>query len=303
MGNNLEEIKILCICDNHYIVLLAALIKSIEQNHHSGEPIEFIIVDDQITESNRKKLTSSFTNKDIKFRWIPIKNCISKTVKLPTDKSSLPLNIYVRLLIQDFIPQDIKRLIYMDVDMIVLDDISKIWHVDFQSKTVAAVQDQFIQIAERWGGIANYTDFGLKADSKYFNAGLIVIDMEQWRQKDISNKVLDCLHEHREHALYQDQYGLNAILGNDWVELDPLWNRFAYSEEDKPYLIHFTGRKPIYKTYNYRKDYQEKFFFYLRQTQWKNFKPIGETRRYLKKAVNLMEKFRNILSKKMNNNN
>src|SRR5690606_40495479 len=54
--------------------------------------------------------------------------------------------------------------------------------------------------------------------------------------------------------------------------------------DNQPFLIHFTGRKPIYLTYNYRQDYKDLFFEYLEQTPWKGYKQIGETTRYLKRS-------------------
>lgn len=293
--NHTNTISIVCVCDNHYAVLLAALMKSIECNHHSGEKIEYFIVDDQISDQNKDRIVSSLNMDNTQIHWKPMLECLPAGVKLPTDKSSMPLNIYIRLFIPYFISENVERIIFLDVDMIVLEDISRLWHVDLQKNIIAAVQDQWIQLVSRWGGVSNYQDFGLTAESKYFNAGLLLIDIAKWKDADISMKILECINTHKELALFQDQYGLNAVLGNSWSELDPRWNRFAYSEEERPYLIHFTGRKPIYKTYEFRKDYQQIFFGYLNQTSWKNYKPIGETKRYLKKFTNMLQKLKNLV--------
>ncbi|RAJ22851.1 glycosyltransferase family 8 protein [Pedobacter cryoconitis] len=291
-------IAIICVCDNHYAILLAALIRSIEVNHQSDEKLEFFIVEDGITKKNKSKILSGSNPEIVTIHWMVKSECLPKNVKLPVDKSSLPINIYIRLFIPHFIPKSIKRIIYLDVDMIMLEDISKLWHTDLGSKIVGAVQDQFIQVVTRWGGISNYEELGIPADNKYFNSGLMVVDIEKWRNADITNKVLNCLTAHKKHAVYEDQYGLNAVLALHWKELDLLWNRFAYSEEEKPYLIHFTGRKPIYKSYEYSEKYKEIFFYYLNMTGWKNFKPIGESSRYLKKLYNILEKSKTLLGLK-----
>ena len=176
--------------------------------------------------------------------------------------------------------------------MIVLADISLLMDVDLEGKIAAAVQDQFIQIVSRWGGISNYEELGIPADNLYFNSGLMIIDIEKWEKADVTNNVLDCISKNKKRLLYQDQYGLNAVLYADWVPLDPLWNRFAYSEEERPNLIHFTGRKPIYKSYEYSEKYRAIFYQYLRMTGFKKFKPIGESFRYFKKLYNIFEKFK-----------
>lgn len=291
-----ERISIICICDNHYAILLAALIKSVEGNHITNEHLDFFIVEDKISLKNKKRINNSIDQLKSKVIWLKMNDCIPKGFKLPVDKSSLPLNIYVRLFIPQFITDEkIKKILFLDVDMIMLEDVSKLWHTDLGDNIVAAVQDQFIKVISNWGGITNYEQLNLASDSNYFNAGLMLIDLIKWRQEDITNKVIEAITKYKEFALFQDQYGLNVALVNKWYNLDPLWNRFAYSEEERPFLIHFTGRKPIYKSYEFRESYKALFFEYLNQTGWKNFKPISETTRYFKKISNLFEKLKSII--------
>lgn len=285
-------IPIICVCDNHYAVLLATLIKSIEINHHTDEKIEFFLVDDGISVKNKQKIENSINPHHTVLYWLPIKECLPENVKLPIDKGSLPLSIYIRLFIPFFIPKRVSKIIFLDVDMIMLEDISTLWNTDLGGNIVAAVQDQFIQVVSRWGGVNNYRELGIPAESKYFNAGLMIIDIPKWKAADITNKVLECIMENKNSISFYDQYGLNAILFNSWFPLDPLWNRFAYSKEKSPYLIHFTGRKPIYKTYPFNENYRDIFYGYLKQTEWQNFRLIGETARYFKKASNYLEKFK-----------
>lgn len=292
----LDNIAIVCVCDDHYAILLAALIKSIESNHHTAEKLEFFIVQDEITSKSQQKIESSVDRGKTILHWLPLADCIPANAKLPVDNSSAPLNVYARLYIPHFVPKHIKKVIYLDVDMIVLEDISKLMAIDLEGKITAAVQDQFIQVVSRWGGVGNYEELGIDPDNKYFNSGLMIINLDQWEKANITDKVLDCIEKHKKHILYQDQYGLNAVLFADWTPLDPLWNRFAYSEEERPFLIHFTGRKPIYKSYEYSEKYRDIFYSYLKMTPWKNFRPIGEARRYFKKFNNIFEKFTKMLS-------
>ena len=241
----LNPIVIVCVCDNHYAILLAALIKSIELNHSTAEKLEFIIVEDGITDKNKLRITNSVNPDVVGIQWLVMADCLPENAKLPVDNSSLPLNIYIRLFIPFFIPKNTKRVIFLDVDMIMLEDISKLWQTDLGDNIIGAVQDQFIQVVSRWGGISNYQELGIPADNKYFNAGLMLIDVEKWENADVTNSVINCLSDHKKHVMFQDQYGLNAVLALKWLSLDPLWNRFANSEDERPFLIHFTGRKPI----------------------------------------------------------
>lgn len=283
-------ISIVSVCDNHYVIMLAALIKSIEENHHSGENIDYYIVDDGISEKNKVKLKSSIKSQFIYLKWIKMGDILSNGIKLPLDYSSFPLNIYIRLFIPYFIPANLKKVIYLDVDMIVCTDISELWQTKLEDKVLGGVVDRSDSVSTEWLGIKNYKDLGIPADTKYFNSGMLLINPEKWRDLNITERVISCIQDNIKFADFPDQYGLNVVFANQWIELDKRWNSQAMLATETPYIIHFTGRKPIYSSYDYNPDYREEFFKYIRQTQWSNFKPISEFRRIMKKIYNKFEK-------------
>ncbi len=282
--------------DNHYVVLLAALIKSIESNLKGSQKIDFYIIEDRVSQRNKAKLEKSVNPSISNLIWKDRSTIIPKDIQLPTDRSNLPLTIYMRLFIPYLIPDHIEKILYLDVDMIVLEDISTLFHTDLEDNLIGAVVDPgIITFDHGWNGILNYQELGLDAKSRYFNSGLMLINTPKWKELDIAQKVIQCIEQNINYANFPDQYGLNVILNNRWKELDPRWNHFSTMEHDKPFLIHFVWRKPIYKSYDKNPEYRILFYRYLNQTEWKNFKPIGETTRYFKKI-------RNILLKKLNIN-
>lgn len=285
-----DTITLTTVADNHFAVLLAALIKSIEINHRSGEEIHIYIVDDGISEANRKKLINSISGEKLRMSWIKIKDAIPSHITLPLDSSSFPLNTYIRLCIPYFIPKHLNKVIYLDADMIVLEDISKLWHTDLNDKVIAGVVDRSEVVSSSWGGIQNFEELGLHPDTKYFNTGLLVIDLEKWRQQNFTEVVFRCITQNRKSASFPDQYGLNVVFANQWRELSPLWNCIPMRNEKNPYLIHFIGRKPIFKGYNYNERYKEQFFEYVDQTEWKNYRQRSEMNRLAKKLYNVVSK-------------
>lgn len=287
---NATPISIVTVADNHFAVLLAGLLKSIEVNHKTDEPINIYIVSDKISASNKKKLVNSCTSALISFTWFELADVISRDIKLPLDNTSWPMNVYARFLIPYFIPQDVEKVIYLDVDMIVVEDISKLWHIDLKDHIIAGVVDVAKKVSSPWGGIKNYKELGLDPETKYFNSGLFIIDTFKWRKENITEKVFECVEKNKKHILFSDQYGMNVIMANRWLELDQRWNCYSYLDIVDPYIIHFTGRKPIFKKYDFNKQYKEEFFKYLSLTGWKNFKPVGESNRYGKKLFNLVHK-------------
>src|ERR1700761_8756774 len=185
-----DNISLVAATDNHYAILLAALIKSIEVNHKTSEKIDFYIIDDGISNTNIKKIQDSSDASITTLHWFKSNEVIPRGINIPIDKSAFPITTYLRLFAPYIIPQETKRVIYLDVDMIVLEDISKLWHIDIEGRLFGAVIDIAETVDSTWSGIPNYKQLGLDPKTKYFNAGLLLIDPIKWREEDISNKVI-----------------------------------------------------------------------------------------------------------------
>jgi lipopolysaccharide biosynthesis glycosyltransferase len=138
--------------------------------------------------------------------------------------------------------------------------------------------------------IPNYRELGLPPDAKYFNGGLLVANIAQWRRENYAGRMVKCLRDHREHVIWWDQYALNVVLANKWRELDPRWNQgahifvypnwrespldrdtFAHLRLD-PWIVHFCSpSKPWH--YFCHHPFARDFFRCLDQTDWKGWRP------------------------------
>ena len=287
----LENITLVTVCDNHYAIMLAALIKSLDLNHRSEEHIDLHIVSDHISRSSQKKLEQCVRKERITVIWHDIQQVIPKDTKLPLDKTSYPLNMYARLFIPYFLPESVGKAIYVDVDMIVEQDISLLWHTDIAGKVVAGVVDQLKIIGgAEWTAIPNYKELGFDPNIKYFNSGLIVMDLNKWRKTDVTARIFECIEQNKAHVRFPDQYGLNVVFIDQWHELDEKWNAYANQDLAAPGIIHFIMTKPIYETYNLNEKYKAAFYKYLNLTPWKGFKPMSKFRNYLQKGKHKLKK-------------
>lgn len=285
-----DIITLVTVCDNHFAVLLAALIKSIEVNHTSGERLELYIVQDGISTENRSKIEAPVNREMITIHWLSIKQAIPEKSSLPLDHSSFPRNVYVRLFIPCFIPRGITKVLYLDADMIVKKDISGLWNTDLQQYTLAAVADRSEKVSSSWGGITNYRELGLDPETRYLNSGLLLLDPVKWREQNITAKIIDCVNANRRYTNFPDQYGLNVVFAGQWLELDRRWNTYSIRNEPDPYIIHFIGIKPIYDSYDASEEYRKEFFYYLGLTEWRDFKIKSRYLRLFKKLINKLKK-------------
>ena len=289
----MKPLHIVVVTDNHYIILLAALIKSVEENIRPSQRIIFHVIEDNIGKVLKQKLEGSVQPEITSLEWIPMKQLIPAGIKLPLDRTSFPLNIYMRFFIPYLFNDDTEKVLYLDVDMIVLGDITALFEYEMSDYIIGAVMDPRVKTFNNsWGSIANYAALGLDGNSPYFNSGLLLINVKKWREQDIAKKIIQCIEENIQFANYPDQYGLNVVFANQWLQLDARWNHFASMQaKQPPYLIHFTERKPIYKkNYSGKPEFRELFFKYLNLSLWTNFELINEVSRIRQKLKNVLQK-------------
>ncbi len=285
-----DSIKIVVASNNHYALLIAALIKSIELNHKTPEKIDLYIIDDGISSSSRDKIRASASPEMVTMHWFKTRDAVPTDIVIPNDKSAFPITTYLRLFAPQILPKGTKRYIYLDVDMIVLEDISKLWNSDLKGNIIAGVQDLCETAGSEWGGIPNYKELGIAPETLYFNAGMMVVDQEKWVEANITNRVIQAIQDNMKSVNFPDQYGLNVVLANKWQPLDKRWNNFAIVDVDQPFLIHYLDIKPFFKTYNGLPKYQEVFYKYLRLTPWKDHQPISGNIRTAKKVISKLKK-------------
>lgn len=283
-----DEITLMMVCDNHLIVMLAVLLKSIEKNHCSSEVITVYIINDRINRRNIQKIEETVSATAIRIVWKTMRDVLPRGMKLPLHKTSLPKSIYARLFIHRVVPASVSKIIYLDSDMLLLKDISELWKIPMGDYVIGAVQDKMQVVSSRWGAIKNYQALGLAPDTKYFNAGLLLINLEKWRHMNAAEAIIDIINKNIDDVTFTDQYGLNVLFANSWLELESHWNSYSMDEMEDPSLIHFIGVKPIYKTYHYNYSYYQKFYDIVQETPWRDFSPKSEFNRKVKIVSNLL---------------
>lgn len=290
-----EPITIVMASDDFYAILIAPLLKSIETNHKSGEKLDFYVIDDEISAKNKRKLEATINPATSNLTWVKASEAIFQDLKVPADKSAFPQTAYLRLFAPYVVPAGRQRVIYLDCDMLVQDDIATLWKMDLGGKAFGAVQDPQELVSCSWGGVPNYEQLGIPADSKYFNSGLLLIDVKKWQADRVTHKVIQCLIDNQQYVNWVDQYGLNAGMANQWHELDKRWNWTAGKadrtpDNQAPAIIHFLDVKPIFKSYTSNKNFQAEFYRYIKLTPFKSHKPVSDYVRVARKVYNKVKK-------------
>ena len=194
---------------------------------------------------------------------------------------------YFRLDIANILPKNVKKIIYMDVDLLVLQDIAELWQYDLQGRPLAAVPDYGIMASRRLMKQKKNV-IGLPTCSQYFNAGVVIMDLEQWRKYDYSRQVIELASAGN--FPHHDQDALNKVFMGNWIALPlkwnvipPVFNLFSkillngdlrknaiVARKDKA-ILHFAGR---YKPWEFdsHKGFNDAYYFYLHQTNFSDVK-------------------------------
>jgi lipopolysaccharide biosynthesis glycosyltransferase len=156
-----------------------------------------------------------------------------------------PLIVYGRLMIDEILPPEIDRVIYLDCDMMVRAPIEQIYELDLEGHPIAAVADPWSVSIISGRDMAHETKADLfdPAD-RYFNSGMLVIDRKGWREAE-PMKVYEKLVENgAADRLYYDQDLLNLIFMDNWLALEPIWNLLnprSTSHVHNVAILHYTG--------------------------------------------------------------
>jgi lipopolysaccharide biosynthesis glycosyltransferase len=272
--------------DANYAMPLTVALCSAASKCDRSRSLVFHVVESGIQTHLRNKVESSLAKvgfPDARISWIKAPMNLIDDLKLPVPYwSSLT---YAKLLLPNLLPSDVSKVLYLDSDLVVNDDIAELWDTNLGDKAIFAVRDRIAWISAP-NGLENYRELGIPQDAKYFNGGLLLVNLAKWREKNIGERILAHLRTHWALIKMADQDGLNAVLFDDWGELPFRWNwqipwRMARNgkrtmewvpDESKKSIIHFTTSE---KPWRPECDVEEKkyFFTYLDRTEWAGWRP------------------------------
>lgn len=130
---------------------------------------------------------------------------------------------YYRLFLASLMPE-CRRLVYVDVDTLVCDDLARIHDMDMKGRSVACVTDVCLCEDTALAGARQTLMLGGFDMNRYFNSGVLVIDLDQWRATPgFEEKMADCLCS-LPNLIFPDQDVLNALFLNDRAEMELRWN-------------------------------------------------------------------------------
>ena len=196
---------------------------------------------------------------------------------VPLSKQYGKPELYYRLLAPYILPEEMERILYLDADIIINGSLHEFYQQSFDGEYAAFVMDRFyfcdeVQVQKK--------KLGLKDEDVYFNSGVMLFNLSEFRRNISFDDIMNFIEEHREKLYYFDQDILNCMLLEHRKLCDLKYNFQAYpfeslklSDIEKDTLVlHYTDQpKPWNPTYQGTLGY----------LYWKNALKAGFVEEYL----------------------
>ena len=155
---------------------------------------------------------------------------------------------YNRFLLPALLGAGVRKVLYLDCDLVVNGGVGSLWDMDVDSVIAAACTDIG---AHR----SRHAALSLSSTHRYFNAGVLLINLAAWKRERVSERALEFLETRPEDAVYHDQDALNVCAQNRVAYLSCIWNFMPFLRNTqlqpdfdairvgalKPVIVHYAG--------------------------------------------------------------
>lgn len=237
-----EALAVVTACDENYVRGAAAAIRSAIDSVDPAQLLRVFVLDGGITQRSKARLVRSWRQWNVSTAFL--QPDLAAIGDMHTS-GHINLSTYLRILQADLLPDDVSKAIYLDADTIVRRDLTHLWAEPLGDALLAATNDIFhpylnprealrrpihcMQLKTNPEPIPNYRELGLSGAAPYFNAGVMLVNIERWRRERFSRQAFECLRVNAEHVRYWDQYALNVLCSGRWKAVDARWNQNSHT--------------------------------------------------------------------------
>ena len=294
---------------DEYSEIAATSIVSLLENCGDIDEINIYVIDMGISKQHKCWIEEIVRTYNRNIFWLQ-KLDIEKLAGTHINVGRWHISTFSRLFILHVLPENMKKIIYIECDMIIRHSLKSLWEMDMKGTWVMGVDD--------CRGYKYRENIGIPKDSIYTNNGLMVIDLDAWRKNNVEELFIDFIRKFKGDITYMDQGVLNGVfqpihkvkllpisynaqtacydLGYDGLLAcrRPVW---AYTREEfnrgikDPVIVHFTtcfmsGTRPWFK--NDKHPYRKEFLRYRDMTRWKDSPLWEDNTKPLKKLMTLI---------------
>lgn len=238
-----KTVPVFFACDDRYVPYLDVAIISLVSHASPENDYVITILNTEISEENKAVLRKHETE-NVKIVFYDVQEMLEPVRKQLPEMFYFGVAAFFRLFIETAFPQYDKA-VYLDCDVVLLNDVANLYDVELGDSLVGAVYEQN---TDRSPAFTNYVEeiIGIPSHT-YFNSGVMVMNLREFRQFGVQKRFLWMLTTYNFDSLAPDQEYLNVICHGRVKYLPTGWNKHSFPEEPEGELnlCHFAlSNKP-----------------------------------------------------------
>ncbi len=221
--------NLLVTLDSNYIYPLCVMLRSLMATNPTSK-FDVYVGHSSLTDEDFEKINSS-VNENTTIHAVEIDKTLFDNAPV---LSRISKETYYRLLLESFLPDDVDRILYIDPDTVIINKIDDFYNIDFKGNVIAAAPHTY--------GVVEATNrlrLGLKNDTHYINAGILMIDVDAWRNMITTNEIINFISKNVKKLKLGDQDAINIIFEDKILYVDER----IYNLDEKTYSHYRFFRK------------------------------------------------------------
>ena len=279
--------NILYASDNNFSKVLGVSLYSLLLNNKNINNI--FVISQNISDNNKEKLNNIANRFNTRLVFIEMPN-FDQILGTKTDIKRYSLSMFSRIIITTLLPIEINRVIYLDCDTLINNDLSDLYNYNLENKTIGAVND--------YRSIFYQRNLNIKDSNCYINSGVLLIDLKLYRINNCENRLIDCIKKYNGIFEFPDNDAICKVMQDEILLLPIKYNMTSVFymttikelkmlrkpnvidndnvievSKRNPSIIHFTtmflmNGRPWYKDCNH--PYSKKYLDIYKLTPWKD---------------------------------
>lgn len=201
--------------DENYFICGAVSIYSVMYNNRDIEEINFYVFDGGISDKSKFDLFKMVSEYERNITFIDVNRIIQMLKEMHVEPWRGNYTAYVKLMLSNFVPNDINRFIVIDADTIIDGSIEELDIMNLNGHPCAMGLEGIHSDYKKYAGIGN---------NEHFNTGVIVYDFSVWREKKVEERVVFHLKNVFGRYMLPEEDPISIVLQNDVERLNPKYN-------------------------------------------------------------------------------
>ena len=275
-----EIINILCAIDDNYVPYCGVMLTSVFESNKGSRVDAYIMVSKPLSEKSQHRFQKLAAKYDNGIHYLIIDDSFLDQFPIK-GMDYWSIATYYRLYAASLLPESVHRILYLDCDIIVNGPLDDLWQLDMGGKAVGCIPDIF----DYSGHFQRRLRYPVEAG--YFNAGVLLIDVDYWRENEVGKRCMEYLSNHYDLIEANDQDVLNAVLWEEKMELPLKYNfqiqflklsfyrqydaSFQKRIEDErlsPVIVHYAAPQKPWQVLYFRMPYKWLWRSYKWKSQW-----------------------------------